>query len=51
MNYNELKCDSPALPTKPGSEEAAIETYNLTILVNDDDEAGQFNISTIINLR
>ena len=40
MNYNELKCDSPALPTKPGSEEAAIQTYNLTILVNEDVEAG-----------
>ena len=40
MNYNELKCDSPPLPTKPGSEEYSIFEYNLTILVNEDDEAG-----------
>ena len=40
MNYNELKCDSPPLPTKPGSEEYSILEYNLTILVNEDDESG-----------
>ena len=40
MTYNELKCDSPPLPTKPGSEENSITSYNLTILVNDNDESG-----------
>ena len=40
MSYNELKCDSPSLPNKPGSEEQSITFYNLTILVNDNDESG-----------
>ena len=39
LNYNELKCDSPPLPNKPGSEENSITSYDITILV-DDDEAG-----------
>ena len=40
MNYNELKCDSPPLPTDPGSEEKSVSSYSLTILVNDENESG-----------
>ena len=40
INYNELKCDSPPLPTSPGSEENAINSYELTILVGETEESG-----------
>ena len=40
MNFNEIKCDSPALPTGPGSEEQSISSYDLTLLVSDIDECG-----------
>ena len=39
INYNELKCDSPPLPTNPGAEENSISSYELTILV-DETESG-----------
>ena len=39
INYNELKCDSPPLPTQPGSEEKSISSYEVTILV-DETESG-----------
>ena len=40
MNYNEIKCDSPPIPNKPGSEENSITSYDLTLLVDDDDQSG-----------
>ena len=40
MNYTTLKCDSPPLPTTPGSEEVGVSSYNLTIVVNNIDECG-----------
>ena len=40
INYNELKCDSPPLPTQPGSEENSISSYELTILVDETEESG-----------
>ena len=40
MDYNVLKCDSPPLPTKTGLEESSVLTYNLTVLVNENDESG-----------
>ena len=40
ISYNELKCDSPPLPTQPGAEENTISSYELTILVDDSEESG-----------
>ena len=40
MSYNELKCDSPPLSTQPESEENAISSYELTILVDETEESG-----------
>ena len=40
ISYNELKCYSPALPNIGGAEDIPISSYNLTLLVNKDDESG-----------
>ena len=51
MNYNELKYDSPTLPIKTGLEESSVLTYNLTILVYEEDERVLYNNFIIINLQ